>query len=135
MKTHEIPQFVERYSALPAPILEGFTRPDDPRLVRRIEHHKSRVIDALGLSALALEKTVSIRNDAHIRTLPPKGFTLYEDIWFDDIQVLTSIIKRIGGGGLRSVSASIYPLQPETIERITALQEADEALTQAVFRR
>lgn len=135
MNDGEIPPFVTRYSEIATPNLNAFRDHEHPRVRAITQEHAAQLIGAFGLSTLALEGRVTTQTDVAIRSSLPKGFTWYEDMWFEDVQVLRSVITKVGATGVQSIRIARYPLQPSTIERIISLQEADAALTQAILSR
>ena len=129
----EQPKFVEAYNQMVIPHVIAPRNPEDPRLINRIQRHYMAIADALELSHYDTSEYTSITVNLEIIDKRLKVFKQYDELWFEDLQILGGAIRKIGGGVLQSVRLVRYPLNPDTVKAIQAIHEGNDILTREII--
>lgn len=131
----EVPAFVEEYNRVEVPRLASTESPQDLRLDQDVQAYFNQLVGALNLSYLVTSSTVLVATDIEPSRVGtrPTYYRQFDDLWFDDAQVLGSVIRKVGGGVLQSVRVSKYALNPETIQIIQDFHDEEQSLTRLIF--
>lgn len=131
----EVPAFVEDYNRVEVPQLAYSNSPQESRLDHDIQGYFDRLARALDLSYLVTSSTLSVATDIELSRVGtrPTYYRQFDDLWFNDAQVLGSVIRKVGGGVLQSVRVSKYALNLETIQTIQNFHNEEQSLTRLIF--